>query len=468
MDHLPSSYYLRQKIRQTLAQHFEGYGYQGMELPLLELVDLHLRKTGQGVRRWLYLLQDRQGAELCLRPEITASVARALLDHEAPPLPLRVHYQGAVFRQGQTPAQMTQVGVELIGLAGDQAEAECIHLAYTGLEQLGMQGVDLVLNTMGVVIAMAEQWIIDPRYQDLVIESYGNLGQQQEVATVKDLRTRLLDLGVLEELPEHQQQFVRLLSRLGTEESQVLLTGVLDLLQVPVDGLRPLDEVVERLVTKLNRTAHQEGIQRFIEAAGALAQIQGPMATALEQLRDFLQTHGLDPAPYTNLQALYQDLIQSGIPVEALRLDLGFGRALHYYSGLIFELRHEGIVLGGGGRYDGLLRSLGGPDCPTVGFSYDLERLGKTLMPRHVPHWQIPHFTQVAIQTTVYGLGVRLARQLRGHGIRTQVLTAQESVFPEGALGIVVTKDEARILDLLRPVTVSLDELVSELLRRFS
>ncbi|WP_218080807.1 ATP phosphoribosyltransferase regulatory subunit [Anthocerotibacter panamensis] len=456
MDYLPSAYYLRQKVSRQLAEHFERYGYQGIELPILEDVDLHLRKTGQGVRRWLYRFQDRHDRELCLRPEITASVMRALLpDLDPSLLPLRLHYQGAVFRQNQEPQQMTQVGVELIGAAaGELAEAECIQMAFTGLkEDLRLDDLQLVMSDMGTVIQMAQRWIPDARYQDFVIESYSNLGR--DLPTVEALTQRLGELGLLtpdDPLPASQKQLAELLSRLGADQSRVLLKGLLEVLQVPTEGSRDMEEMVQRLIAKLDRETHQTGVRHFVQAVQDLAQVQGPAPQALQQFAAFLSTYTLDLAPYHSLQTLLGYLTQGALPqdalsLDALSLDFSFGRTLHYYSGLIFEIRHRGVTLCGGGRYDGLLRSLGSAvECPAFGFSYNLEAICQALTADNPPPartWQLPHFVQVLLcpeSVADYGPTLHLAQQLRTNRLRVQV-QAQFGYHPEEsreALAVVV------------------------------
>lgn len=467
VDYLPGAYYLRQKLRRQFAQHFEGYGYQGIELPIIEEVDLHLRKTGQGVKRWLYRFQDRTERELCLRPEITASVVRALLPQfDQVPLPLRLHYQGPVFR---IPDQTTQVGVELIGLGGEMAEAECIEIAFMGLEQLGLTDLELVLSHMGPVMGMVETWIQEERYRDFVVESYSNLGR--DLPTVADLAHRLGELGLLPSdspLPESQRQLAQLLAGLGHGQSRVLLTGLLEMLQVTSDQgpTRDTGEMVERLVTKLDRVNQQVGVRKFIEAVQELARIQGPAQASLEALAQFLDRYQLALAPHQALTNLLGLLTRTNLPRNAIQLDFSFGRTLHYYSGLIFEIRHRGKTLCGGGRYDGLLRSLGnGTDCPTVGFSYHLEHIAAAL-PTPDPDWQLPGFVHLVLypqSLNDYGATVQTAHGLRNQGWRVLVHPDFGVIPPQE--GVVIHDDQATIYQAHQPITrVPLKDLSTHLL----
>jgi histidyl-tRNA synthetase len=445
VDYLPAAYALRREVQAHFAQHFERYGYQGIELPVVEEVNLQLLKSGQAVRRWLYLFQDRAGRELCLRPELTASVVRSILPQLAHwALPLRFHYQGAIFRQNQEPTQMTQVGVELLGAQGAWAEAECIQMAYTGLTGLGIQGLDVVLSHMGIVIQMAHRWIPDPRYQDYVIESYSNLGR--EIPTVADLRVRLEDLGLLQrenELSTNQRELAELLATLGPDQSRVLLTGLLETVQIPTDGSRDMEEIVQRLVAKLDRETHQAGVQRFITAIQDLAQLQGPALVILGKLEDFLHKYALDLDTLDHLRELLAYLAASGIPPEAVMLDFGFGRTLHYYSGLIFELRHQGQILCGGGRYDSLVRSVSEAvteDFPMVGFSYTLEAITPYVDPtQQEPR---PRYAIFAHTAADYGMAVALAAELRRADLVVQVQVGSPAVV---LAGMILIRDQEAV-----------------------
>ncbi len=420
VDYLPQSYYPRQRVKEKLAQHFESYGYQGVELPILEDVTLHLRKTGQGVRRWLYLLQDRAGQEWCLRPEITASVVRSLLPSLGiVDLPLRLHYCGAVFRQGSE--QLTQIGVELLGQSGELAEAECIQLAWTGLRELGLTQIELVLGHMEPVLTMA-QWITDPRYQDFVIESYSNLGR--ELPTIEALTRRLTELGLIateETLSARQKELAQLLAQLGSDQSRILLTGLLEMLQVATEGARDMEEMVQRLVAKLDRETHQSEVRRFIETVQQLVTLQGSAELVLSKLEHFFAEHNLPLTTHERLRDLLKYLAAAGLSATDIQLDFGFGRTLQYYSGLIFELRYQGVLLGGGGRYDGLLRSLGSTvDCPMVGFSYNLEAISQVLAEQELTAIE-PPLILYPVDQSHYALCLSWAAQLRDLGLAVLV-----------------------------------------------
>src|SRR5215203_5737704 len=132
-DVLPQELAAQLAIAAQLDQTLAGYGYQPIELPIIEQRDLYLRKLGEELVGKVYEFRFG-GRELALRPEWTASVLRAYVaSMQDQPLPLRIAYSGPVFRyerpQRGTYRQFTQVGVELVGGPAPRADAEAIALA---------------------------------------------------------------------------------------------------------------------------------------------------------------------------------------------------------------------------------------------------------------------------------------------------------------------------------------------------
>ncbi|MDH3706634.1 MAG: histidine--tRNA ligase, partial [Acidimicrobiia bacterium] len=104
------------------------------------------------VSKEMYDFEDKDGRALALRPELTASVVRAFLQHR-PLTPWRAWYEGPQFRYEKPQAgryrQFTQVGVEIIGTDDPQADVEIIALAWRFFEAIGLRQVTLLLNSLG-------------------------------------------------------------------------------------------------------------------------------------------------------------------------------------------------------------------------------------------------------------------------------------------------------------------------------
>ncbi|KKM09234.1 histidyl-tRNA synthetase [Clostridiales bacterium PH28_bin88] len=134
------------------------YGYAEIRIPMFEHTELFLRGVGETtdvVEKEMYTFTDRGGRSITLRPEGTASTVRAFLEHKlfAQPLPAKMYYAGPMFRYGRPQAgrlrQFHQVGVEVLGAKDPAVDAEVITLAMDFYGELGLQGLELRVNSVG-------------------------------------------------------------------------------------------------------------------------------------------------------------------------------------------------------------------------------------------------------------------------------------------------------------------------------
>ena len=142
-------------------------------------------------------------------------------------------------------------------------------------------------------------------------------------------------------------------------------------------GVRTPEEIQARLLWKLQATDAPDRVERALEFATELAAIRGESAATLDAVRKLLRKYGLNAGALASLEGLLDALASHSLDSVDVSLDMGLARGLAYYSGLVFEIRHaDGAVVAGGGRYDGLVRALGGPqDVPALGFAYTLEQV---------------------------------------------------------------------------------------------
>jgi len=134
------------------------YGYQRLDTPVFEEAGLFVRTIGPAtdiVEKEMYTFQDRGGNELTLRPEGTAPVCRAYLEHGLNnlPQPVRLYYFASIYRyerpQKGRYREHHQFGFEAIGDADPALDAEVIDLAWQLYSSLGLKGLSLKLNSIG-------------------------------------------------------------------------------------------------------------------------------------------------------------------------------------------------------------------------------------------------------------------------------------------------------------------------------
>lgn len=273
-----------------------GYGY--VSTPLFEDTALFERGVGEStdvVTKEMYTFQDKGGRSLTLRPEGTAGVMRAVVEHRllGGQLPLKLWYTGPNFRyerpQSGRYRQHVQVGIEAVGVDDPLLDAEVVAVADEGYRALGLRDYTLGLTSLGCARCR-------PAYRALLLEFLERMDLDADTRRRAHLNPlRLLD----DKRPQVRAQLE--------------------------DAPLPPDHLCEAC------EAHFATVR-----------------TALERI---------------------------GVRYV---LDKRLVRGLDYYMRTTFEFTHSGLgaqsAMGGGGRYDGLVAAIGGPDAPGVGWGLGVDR----------------------------------------------------------------------------------------------
>ena len=157
-DILPADVAAWQWLESRLAVLMDRYDFAEIRIPLVEKTELFTRAIGQGtdvVEKEMYAFDDRNGDSLCLRPEGTAGVVRAMLQHGLlNPPGLKIWYSGPMFRherpQKGRQRQFHQTGAEVFGLDAPAVDAELIALGTRLWRELGIERhVELEINSLG-------------------------------------------------------------------------------------------------------------------------------------------------------------------------------------------------------------------------------------------------------------------------------------------------------------------------------
>jgi len=140
-------------VTNVMGNVFRCYGYAEVETPTFEYLELFKKKSGANVVKQLYAFQDKSGRWLALRPELTAPAVRLYLNQlKSAPKPLKLSYFGDCFRYEEPQArrwrQFLQSGVEIIGSARPEADAEVIALSDDVMRKLGLVGYELRIGNI--------------------------------------------------------------------------------------------------------------------------------------------------------------------------------------------------------------------------------------------------------------------------------------------------------------------------------
>jgi len=352
-DLLPPETALWNFVEDTVREVFRTYNFQEIRTPIFEETQLFARSVGEEtdiVAKEMYTWEDRtrreseQAQSLTLRPENTAGVVRAYIEHKLWERGLnKLYYIGPQFRRERPQKgryrQFYQIGAEAIGPASAGSEspardAEILELLATLLNRLGIENWQLQLNSIGCPADRA-------RYTEALKEALAPLAMKM--------------------CADCQRRAVRNPLR------------VFDC-KVPED--QPLVETLPRISQYLDE----------------------PCRKHFHEVQEILQAVGV---PFT----LNDRLV----------------RGLDYYTRTAFEFTHGALgaqnAILGGGRYDGLSESLGGPKAPGIGFAIGEDRLVLALQQ---PAESVLRKPDVYIAPLGPGMdreAARLARDLRSHEI---------------------------------------------------
>ena len=158
-DLLPTETVLWNRVEQTANSVFATFGFGEIRLPIFEPTELFARSIGLDtdvVGKEMYSFEDRDETSVSLRPEATASVCRAYIEHgmQQLPQPVKLYYAGPMFRRERPQKgryrQFYQIGAEVLGGSDAPAiDAEVIEMVMTFFDKLELQGVELSINSIG-------------------------------------------------------------------------------------------------------------------------------------------------------------------------------------------------------------------------------------------------------------------------------------------------------------------------------
>ncbi len=286
-------------VRDQLLRSARLAGYSLIELPVFEDTEVFTRGVGEStdvVSKEMYTFDDRGGRSITLRPEGTAGVVRAVIEHnlDKGQLPVKLFYTGPFFRAERPQAgryrQFYQVGIEAIGYSDPEIDVEVIAVADSAFKALGLKKYTLNITSLGDSISR----------------------------------------------DAHRNDLVKYIAGLKLDEATQV--------RAQLNPLRLFDDKRE--------------------------EIKSAMAKA-PLLLDYLNKESRQH--FETVQGLLRN-----IGIE-FKINPRMVRGLDYYTGTTFEFDHEMLGaqsgIGGGGRYDGLMASLGGADVSGIGFGLGVDRI---------------------------------------------------------------------------------------------
>ena len=357
---------------ETVIALFAGEGYAHAEPAILQPADVFLDLSGEDIRRRIFMTQDADGRDWCLRPEYTIPVA---LDHIASGKaePAAYAYAGPVFRmRSGEPGEFLQAGLESFGRDDFTAtDAEIMALTIDATAMLGLAEPRIVMGDVAVLGALLDGLAVPQGARRRLVRAVVQ-GKGTDAVHALDPPTAEGDAA--------HAGLLKALEGQDPKAARAFVEDVLSIAGISTVGGRSAADIAERF---LARAAERENpVNGDVKAllAQVLA-VSGDPDAASAALRALADQASLDIG--RQLDAFDERtgfLAARGVDIGAIRFSAGFARNLDYYTGFIFELhdkaRGDGKPVAGGGRYDNVLGRLGASrPIPAVGASLWLDRL---------------------------------------------------------------------------------------------
>ncbi len=402
-DILPGDIETWQKIEKTASDLFADFGFKEIRIPIMERTELFARSIGEDtdiVEKEMYTFPDRKGDLITLRPEATASIVRAYIQHKMHASdPVRKFYTiGPMFRRERPQKgryrQFYQINAEIFGVASPLVDVQLIFMLMTLFARLGVGDVKAHINSLGCPDCR-------PNYRKALAGFLSSIAGQ----LCADCRRR------------RERNPLRVLD-----------------CKVPAcrDALTDAPSILDHLCDDCRR--------------------------------DF--------------ETVQTSLAGLNIPFIA---DKRLVRGLDYYARTTFEIQTAALgaqsAVAGGGRYDGLVKLLDGPDQPATGFAVGLDRLAEIVGSRSAAPVKSPDIFITALGEESqreafqwlceFGLqGIQVEMDFSDRSLKSQMKRADRL----GARHVLIVGDEelkqgAAILRNMKTrdqVSVSLDNIVAE------
>ena len=370
-DFLPEQMVQRNFVEKVVRETFETYGYAQVQTPLFESFALLSAQAGEEIRHKMFTFVGSDRVDYALRPEMTAPVCRLIANGELEylPYPYKLYYIGQCVRQEPTADgvevkwEFRQAGVELIGPTSAHADAEIIAIPVRILEKLNIPHTKLKIGNTGIFREIFKQVSLDTQDHGEIIWDLDYLARLRAEARFWDLETLRDALNML-----RRSQ--------GTDyegEYKIEVSAVQELTDSNAAAFAEKLPVIAEETYKARWHRYfnisEETAQRCIN----VSKISGDKDSVMSAWEAHLD--GTAQAARQEVLALCDCL--ENYDITDFELNLGITRGFDFYTGTVFqiELQEKHRPLCGGGRYDRLIESFGGPSTPGAGFAFQFDAL---------------------------------------------------------------------------------------------
>lgn len=431
---------IRNRIRTTLQNVFERYGYDRLETPMIETREAIAFKGGGEIQKEVFQLSDQGKRALALRFDQTVPLARYLASNPDVRFPFKRYAIGEVFRDG--PAQpeqgryksFTQCDVDIVGVKEMTAEAELLALAQDAFKELGLGDVEVNINNRKLldgILDFAQVPVAAKLRTIIALDKLDKIG-------VEGLTKELQGLTLYDDVRQLSNETLKGLFADYDQQGKSALEGYQASLTAEVgeDGAKQINDLFQKIEDRTElyqRVANFSTRGELLLPTSSVDSLLGLVQTTFSE-KDNEQVFSL-LSNLINSERGLQGLAEvrtlldyaKGMGFDAVRLNPSLARGLNYYTGTTLEvfLKNRALVpsaILAGGRFDDMIGDFRGTEeqIPAVGFSFGLERLAKIIEDKEQTPATVRQLYIVPIGNTQSDC-LRMAHELRDSGLRVDI-----------------------------------------------
>ena len=362
----------------SMVKHLSTDGFDLIDPPVMISAEKVLDRMGENLADRLFIFSDQEGLRLCLRPDLTIPTCLYYLDQGFTGEKKLYSYFGKVFQlrldNSSGPSEYSQAGLEYIGKQ-DQlaAEIEIFYKVESTLRNEGLKNYQTFMGDVSLFSIFLDVIDLPDLWRKKLKAKYWN---------ESDFRVLLEDLSFKKSVNNELARRVYSLDR-GSATDLVRRSLGMSFEEIPVG--RSVEEIMERLRQKGEEFSLQPLSNATVNLIKDFLSISDKPFKALDRLRSI--SKNLDSSLIRQIDIAKERLEQIkelGVDLDKSEFSSEKGREVEYYTGFLFDFvnsqKGKSTHLGGGGRYDNLIRSMGSKtDIPAVGAALNMENLEKAL-----------------------------------------------------------------------------------------
>ena len=358
----------------SILNNLSSDNYEIIDPPILVSADKVLDRLGESIADKLYIFSQHDGVRVCLRPDLTIPTCLYYLDHGYTGEKKLFSYFGKVFQfhgeDSNEAFEYSQAGIESIGDKDKiNSDVEVFYKISNALQKEGLKNYNTYFGDVSLFREFIKVLDIADLWKEKLLEKFWNDNEFKDLLVTISNKKKLSD------------DFSRKIYSLDKESAEDLVRGTINAVEESSYAGRSVEEITDRLRQKGEEFSIDPLSSTTEKLIREFLSISDQPLKALDKLKKLCKS--LDGSLLEKIEetvARFEKIQNLGVNFNKAIFSPEKGRDVEYYTGFLFDFvgknNSENLYIGGGGRYDGLIKSLGSKlSIPAVGAALNMKRV---------------------------------------------------------------------------------------------